>query len=140
PRNVIVLDCDETLWIGACAANGPLGVEVDASRRTLQEFVVAQYEAGILLCLCSENSEEDVLNVLRENPKMVVKDEHVIASRINRQPTSTNLAELADELQLGLNRFIFISANPVICAEVRTTCPEVLTLQLPNEAGRVSTF
>jgi amino acid adenylation domain-containing protein len=140
PRRVIVLDCDETLWKGVCAAEGPLGVGVDASRRTLQECIVAQYEAGDLLCLCSKNSEEDVLNVLRENPKMVLKDEHIIASRINWEPISTNLAELADELQLGLDCFIFVSANPVACAEVRADCPEALTLQLPNEAGRVSTF
>jgi predicted enzyme involved in methoxymalonyl-ACP biosynthesis len=63
PFKVIVLDCDNTLWKGACGEDGPLGVEVTAAYRTLQEFMIAQMDAGMLLCLCSKNNEQDVLDV-----------------------------------------------------------------------------
>ena len=40
---------------------------------------------------------------------------------------------MAQELNLGLDSFIFLDDNPLECAEVRSGCPDVLTLQLPSE-------
>nr|MBA3768661.1 hypothetical protein [Acidobacteriota bacterium] len=42
--------------------------------------------------------------------------------------------------QLGLDSFIFIDDDPVPCAEVQAKCPEVLTLQLPQESSRIPGF
>jgi FkbH-like protein len=132
PHKVIVLDCDHTLWKGVCGEDGPLGVEVDAPRRALQEFMISQHYAGMVLCLCSKNAEEDVTSVFEQNPGMALRLEHIVASRINWRPKSENLKELAQELQLGLESFIFVDDNPIECAEVQANCPEVLTLQLPE--------
>src|SRR5262245_30110211 len=70
PAKVIVLDCDQTLWSGVCGEDGVLGVQVDAPRVALQEFMLRQHEAGRLLCLCSKNAEADVLEVLDRHPGM----------------------------------------------------------------------
>jgi len=51
---VIVLDCDNTLWKGVCGEDGPLGVEVTAAYRALQDFMIGQMKDGMLLCLCSK--------------------------------------------------------------------------------------
>ena len=139
-RKVIALDCDNTLWKGVCGESGPLGVEMDAPHRALQQFMIAQQEAGRLLCLCSKNSEQDVFDVFAQHPDMLLKREHILAWRINWQPKSENLAALAQELQLGLDSFIFVDDNPLECAEVKAGCPEVLTLQLPEQAERIPRF
>ena len=140
PYKVIVLDCDQTLWQGVCGEDGANGVVLDAPRRTLQQFMVAQGEAGMLLCLCSKNSEADVLDVFQQRSEMPITLDHLAAWRINWQPKSENIRSLAQELQLGLDTFIFIDDNPLECAEVRAHCPEVLTLQLPQEAAQIPTF
>ena len=137
PHKVIVLDCDNTLWSGVCAEDGALGVIVDASRRALQEFVLEQLRAGMLLCLCSKNVEEDVEAVFDQNPGMVLRRDQIIASRINWQPKSQNLRELAQELKLGLDSFVFIDDSALECEEVRSHCPEVLTIELPREPGQI---
>src|SRR5581483_11117937 len=49
----------------------------------------------------------------------------------NWRPKADNLRELASELNLGLDSFVFIDDNPLECAQVRASCPEVLVLQLP---------
>jgi FkbH-like protein len=139
-RKVIVLDCDNTLWKGICGESGPSGVEIDAPYRALQEFMLAQHAAGRLLCLCSKNSETDVFDVFAHRPEMPLKRDHILAWRINWQPKSENLVALAEELQLGLDSFIFLDDNPVECAEVQAHCPEVLTLQLPQQPERISRF
>src|SRR6185369_5005034 len=57
---VIVLDCDQTLWQGVCGEDGPLGVTISPPYQALQQRMVAQHDAGMLLCLCSKNDERDV--------------------------------------------------------------------------------
>jgi len=132
PFKAIVLDCDGTLWRGACGEVGPSGIILDRAALVLQEFVNAQRNNGMLVCLCSKNIEADVFEVFKQHPQMPIKRESIVASRINWLPKSENIKSLASELGLGRDAFIFIDDNPVECAEVRSNCPEVLTLQLPE--------
>ncbi|MDB6124520.1 MAG: hypothetical protein JWQ71_3513 [Pedosphaera sp.] len=140
PFKVIVLDCDQTLWGGVCGEDGPKGIVMDTPRQVLQEFMRAQMEAGMLLCLCSKNSEDDVACVFEQRLEMPLKKEDFAASRINWAPKSENLKSLANELRLGLDSFIFVDDNPVECAEVESSCPEVLTLQLPDDPKQIPQF
>ena len=140
PYKVIALDCDNTLWQGVCGEEGALGVVVTPAHRALQEFMIRQMNAGMLLCLSSKNNEADVCAVFEQNPGMVLKREHLVAWRINWSPKSANLRSLASELNLGLESFVFLDDNPVECAEVRTHCPAALTLQLPSDPENVASF
>lgn len=133
PYKVIVLDCDNTLWQGVCAEDGAQGVHIDGPYRALQGFMRDQQMAGKLLCLCSKNDEADVWEVFAQHPGMLLKRDDFVAWRINWQPKSENLRSLADELQLGLDSFIFIDDSPLECAEVSANCPEVLVFELPAD-------
>ncbi|MBD2088290.1 HAD-IIIC family phosphatase [Microcoleus sp. FACHB-1515] len=139
PHKVIVLDCDNTLWKGVVGEDGVQGISLSASWQFVQKFMVAQQQAGMLLCLCSKNNEADVMRVFEQRQDMALKLDHLVAWRINWQPKSENIKSLAAELNLGLDSFIFMDDNPVECAEVSAYCPEVLTLQLPSE-GDVQQF
>lgn len=140
PYKVIVLDCDNTLWEGVCGEDGADGIKLPEPFLALQSFMIGQSQAGMLLCLCSKNVEQDVWAVFDSRPEMRLKRDHLVSWRINWQPKSANLKALAAELNLGLNSFIFIDDNPVECAEVRANCPEVLTLHLPPEPAEVPRF
>jgi FkbH-like protein len=140
PYKVIVLDCDQTLWEGVCGEDGAREIRIDPPRSELQKFMVAQHDAGMLLCLCSKNNEEDVIEVFECRSDMCLKREHIISWRHNWKPKSENIRSLAEELKLGLDSFIFIDDNPLECAEVEANCPEVLTLQLPQDVNSISTF
>jgi len=137
---VIALDCDQTLWTGVCGEDGPEGIRLDPPRRALQEFMRAQQDAGVLLCLCSKNNEEDVIQVFRHHAEMPLRLENFVASRLNWHSKPENLKELARELKLGLDSFIFVDDNPVECAAVQEQCPEVLTLLLPEDPERIPQF
>jgi FkbH-like protein len=139
PYKVIVLDCDQTLWQGICGEDGTDGIIISPPHQALQEFMLAQHDKGMLLCLCSKNNEEDVIQVFKHRSEMPLQLQHFVCWRINWQPKSENLKSLSQELQLGLDSFIFIDDNPVECAEIQANCPEVLTLQLP-EKNSIPTF
>ena len=137
PYKVIAVDCDNTLWKGICGEDGGMGVELSAPYLTFQRFLVAQQEAGMLICLCSKNNEEDVLEVFRCR-EMPLQFEHLVAMRINWQAKSQNLIDLARELQLGIESFVFIDDNPLECVEVQQNCPQVFTLPLPSHVTQWS--
>jgi FkbH-like protein/FkbM family methyltransferase len=140
PYKVIVLDCDNTLWQGACGETGPLEVLITPVHRLLQEFMIRQMKAGMLLCLCSKNSEADVWAVFESNSGMILKREHLAAWKINWAPKSQNLRELAADLKLSQESFVFLDDDPVECAEVRANCPETVTLLLPRDPSHLGRF
>jgi FkbH-like protein len=131
PYKVIALDCDDTLWKGICGEDGPTGVTLDEPRRDLQQFMLEQREAGMLLTMASKNNEPDVIEVFERNPGMPLQLRHFVAWRINWQSKAQNLAALAKELDLGLDSFIFVDDNPKECAEVESSASEVLSVPLP---------
>ncbi|HEX7239483.1 MAG TPA: amino acid adenylation domain-containing protein, partial [Longimicrobiaceae bacterium] len=139
PAKVVVLDCDGVLWKGILGEDGVGGVVVDPARRALQERVVEAQRAGALVCLCTRNREEDVLEALLR-PDMVLRREHLVDWRINWLPKSENLRSLAESLDLGLDSFLFVDDDPVVCAEVRAGCPEALVLRLPEDPAEIRPF
>jgi len=140
PFKVVVLDCDNTLWKGVCGEDGWRGVAVTEPYRTLQRFMIGQMNLGMLLCLCSKNSEQDVLDVFDHRDDMLLKREHLVSWRINWNSKSENIKSLAAELNLALESFIFVDDNPLDCGDVEINCPDVLTLRLPQDTASFATF
>jgi len=135
-----VMDCDNTLWGGVVGEDGALNVAVgeDAPGNAyaeLQRYALKLRERGILLALVSKNDEADVWEVFERNPGMVLKREHISAARINWLPKSQNLRQLALDLNLGSDSFVFIDDSPAEIAEVRANAPEVLALHLNGDAA-----
>ncbi|KAK1930181.1 hypothetical protein P3T76_014414 [Phytophthora citrophthora] len=131
-KKVLVLDCDNTLWGGAVAEVGPSGIDLGPRFLKLQQFVVAQQKRGMLLALCSKNILEDVAEAFtqRRNDMVLDMDKHIVAAKVNWQPKSENIAQLAHELSLGLDSFVFIDDNPLECNEVASALPSVAVISL----------
>jgi FkbH-like protein/FkbM family methyltransferase len=140
PFKVIVLDCDNTLWKGVCGEDGWRGLEVSGPHRILQQFMLDQMKAGMLLCLCSKNREQDVLDVFDERADMLLKREHLVSWRINWNSKSQNIKSLASELNLGLDSFVFVDDDVIECKDVEINCPDVLTLRLPQDSASFASF
>jgi FkbH-like protein len=136
PLKVIAVDCDNTLWRGLCAEEGPLGVVVGKGERALQELLLRQKAAGRLIVLVSKNAQGDVEAVFRENPAMLLRRSDVVAMRVGWETKSSSLRALSAELSLGLDSFAFLDDSPVECAEVRSALPEVSVLPLGDDIER----
>src|SRR5262245_3647249 len=137
PRaKVIVLDADNTLWGGLIGEEGIHGIAlgpdypgnafVDFQRRILD-----YQQRGLILALCSKNNPADVDEVLKQHPHQLLRDEHFAAQRVNWLPKPDNLISLAEELNLGLDSFVFIDDSEHECAAVRHRLPEVEVIQTP---------
>jgi predicted enzyme involved in methoxymalonyl-ACP biosynthesis len=59
---------------------------------------------------------------------------------VNWRPKSENIKDLARELQLGLDSFIFLDDSAMECSEVKMHCPGVLALRLPEAVEDIPKF
>ena len=137
---VVVMDCDNTLWAGICGEDGALGVDPTGPYASLQHTMLTLRDAGVLLCVVSKNKEEDVLAAFEQHPDMTLTMQDLTAWRINWESKAQNIADLADELGLGLESFVFLDDNPVECAEVSAAFPQMLTLTLPSDPHHIEDF
>jgi FkbH-like protein len=138
PKKVLLLDCDNTLWGGVIGEDGLAGIRlgqdgIGTAYVDFQKRVRELGRCGMLLALVSKNSPEDVWRVFDEHPSMILRREDISAARINWKSKSENIAELAQELNLGLDSFAFWDDNPFERESVRTEMPEVCTLDISNE-------
>jgi FkbH-like protein len=99
-----------------------------------------KHEEGFLIVILSKNNEEDVWNIFQNHPDMLLKESHIISSRINWNEKHLNIKEIATELNLSLNNFIFIDDNVMECHTMIVGNPEVLTLQLPENESHIAGF
>ncbi len=137
---VVVVDCDNTLWKGVVGEVGVDGVVFEKSHTALQEKLMELSRGGVVVSLCSKNEEFDVWSVFDNRKDFKLSRDNIVSAMINWQPKSKNIKKLASQLNLGLANFIFIDDNPVECAEVQAGCPDVLTIQWPQEPDRAYTL
>lgn len=133
---VLVVDGDNTLWDGVLAEDGPQGVQVGLARQELQNFLIEQREAGRLLCLSTKNDLVDVTEAFAAVPGMRLAPDDFVRMSADWRPKSAHVRELADDLGLALESFVFIDDSPIECAEVRLRHPEVNVLLMPPDASR----
>jgi FkbH-like protein len=140
-KKVLALDCDNTLWGGVVGEDGIDGIALSndypgRSFRLFQEMLLDLKKRGILLVLVSKNEEADVWNVFDNCSEMVLRRSDIAAYRINWKEKSANLYELAKELNLGLDSFVFLDDSSVECLEVQINASEVTVVNLPKEPER----
>lgn len=141
PAKVLALDADHTLWGGVCGEDGPEGLDMAGPWQAVRDFARSCRERGVLLCLCSKNSEADVARVFSERAgELGLSREDFSAWRVNWLPKSENLTALAAELNLGIDSVVFLDDNPAEVAEVRANCPGITALTLPTDPAEIPEF
>ncbi|WP_270171319.1 HAD-IIIC family phosphatase [Paenibacillus sp. SYP-B4298] len=138
PRKLLVLDADHTLWGGVVGEDGVEGLDLadngkGEAFKAFQSYLLEIRRSGVLLAVCSKNNEQDVWAVFEQRREMRLKKEHLAAWRINWQPKSENIRQIAEELGLGLDSIVFIDDNPMEIAEVQQSLPEVACIQMPAD-------
>jgi len=144
-RKCIVVDLDNTLWGGVVGEEGIEGLKLgeDGIGRSYVEFQIELlnlHRKGTLLAICSKNNAEDALEVFRSHPAMRLREEHFAAIRINWEDKASNLRALAEELNIGLDSFVFLDDNAAERSLIRQTLPEVLVPALPPDPSGYRTL
>ena len=138
PAKVIAIDCDNTLWGGVVGEVGSEGIQLGPdgpgrSFQLFQHYLKHLKNRGILLAVVSRNEERDVLDVFENHPEMILRPNDIAAWAVNWNHKSESLRELAEEMNLGIDSFVFLDDDPAVRAEVMTRRPEVHVVPLPSD-------
>lgn len=144
-KKCIVLDLDNTLWGGVLGEDGISGIKIGGDYPgkaflLFQKSLLQLSRSGVILTVCSKNNETDVLEAWEKNPFMVLKKEHFAAYRINWTDKATNIKELAEELNLGMDSFVFVDDNPTERELIRQMLPMVSVPEFPAQPYELPIF
>ena len=135
---VLALDLDNVLWGGVIGEDGLQGLKIGHDfpgnvYRRIQQCASNLRARGILLVLLSKNNHEDVEDAFGNLPDMPLKLEHFSATRINWREKHENLAEVAAELNLGLDSFVFVDDQQFERKQMTFNLPQVKTLAVTED-------
>lgn len=130
-KKVLALDLDNTLWGGIVGDDGvesiKIGPEVSQGQvySEFQRYCKKLKDIGVVLAVDSKNEIKNALEGLN-HPDGILKPDDFVNIKANWNPKDQNLREIADELGLGVDSFVFADDNP---AE-----REIVSAQLPGVA------
>jgi len=137
PRKVLCTDLDNTLWGGVLGEDGPDGIATGSAfpgncYLEYQKYLKQLSSRGILLAIVSKNSEADVREAFQiRSADLALNLDNFVATKISWNEKSDSIRELAEELSLGLDSFVFVDDNPVECEAIRQQLPEVAVVAAP---------
>lgn len=144
-KKCIVLDLDNTLWGGIVGQDSKEKILLsnDGVGRAFYDFQVALlklYNMGIILAICSKNNENDALDVIKNHPYMVLRQEHFAVMKINWESKDKNLREIASELNIGLDSIVFFDDSSFERNLVLSQIPELTVPDFPEDASNYTEF
>ena len=138
-KKVIIFDCDNTLWKGVLGEDGPKNIEMSKMTKDgaifeeIQSIALELYMNGVLICLCSKNNHDDVMELLNSNEDMLLKEKHITTSKINWLDKASNIKDISEELNIGLDAIVFVDDSSFEINLIKNQLPAVKVIQVPDE-------
>lgn len=138
-RRLIVLDLDNTLWGGVVGENGWQGLRLGGhdhlgeAFRDFQLSLKSLSNRGIQLALSSKNDESVAFDAIDNHPEMILKRSDFAAWRINWNDKAANIADMIDELNIGLASVVFIDDSPAERIRVADALPALYVPEWPKD-------
>ena len=141
-KKVVVLDLDNTLWGGVLGELGVDGIalsddHIGAIYKKVQQQLRAIKETGAVLAIASKNNESDVMEVWEKHPYMLLKKEDFVSIKINWVDKADNIQEIAKDLNLGLDSFVFIDDMAPERDNIKMRLPMV---EVPNFPDKIEVY
>ncbi len=138
-RKCLILDLDNTLWGGEIGDDGIGGIRlgngcaVGEAFAAIQKMALSLNERGIVLAVCSKNTEEIAKEPFKKHNEMILRLNNIASFKANWRDKASNIRDIANELNLGLDAMVFLDDNPVERAIVRQELPMVAVPEVGND-------
>lgn len=144
PAKVLVTDLDNVLWGGVIGEDGVDGIRytpegVGFRHFLYQTLLVKLKREGTLLAAVSRNDRELASAPFRGG-RMTIREEDFVVTVASYNAKSSQIREIARQLNLGLDSFVFVDDNPIELEEVSAALPEVRTLRFPATDDELPKF
>lgn len=133
---VIVLDGDNTLWGGIIGEDGIEKIQLDPHTYPGVCYYNFQFklkkllERGYLLALNSKNNLQDIEEIWAKHPYNILKREDFASIYVNWKDKASNMKSIAEELNLGMDSFLFVDDSATECQLIKGMHPEITVWQV----------
>ena len=144
-KKSIACDLDNTLWGGVIGDDGVQGIQLGEESPSgraftaLQRYLKLVSQTGVLLNINSKN-EAEIAKSGFSRPESVLHEEDFICFTANWQPKDENLAQMASQLNLLPESFVFLDDNPAEREIVRRRFPQTAVPELTEPEHYVRTL
>ena len=138
-KKCLVLDLDNTLWGGTIGDDGIENIifgEGSAMGEAYLDF--ARYinklkEKGVILAVSSKNYPDVAREPFMKMSQMPLKLGDFAVFTANWSDKATNIRNIAEELNIGLDSLVFVDNDPVERKLVKDLLPMVTVVELPED-------
>lgn len=129
-KKALILDLDNTLWGGIVGDDGVEGIEIGPEvpmgqvYAEFQKYCKELKEIGVILAINSKNEMDNAIAGLN-HPDGILKPEDFVMIKANWNPKDKNISDMASQLSLGLDSFVFVDDNPAEREIVASNLPGV---------------
>lgn len=144
PRKVVVTDLDGVLWNGVIGEDGVDGIHFQPEGIGFRHFLYQTFlgklkREGALLAAVSRNDDE-LARAPFKTGRMALGEDDFVGIVASYNAKSSQIRELAKQLNLGLDSFVFIDDNPIEIEEVSAAIPGIAAVRFPSTDDALPSF
>ncbi len=135
----LLLDLDDTLWGGMIGDDGAAGIRLGSGSAegeaflAFQRFLLDLRRRGVVLAVCSKNTEHIAREPFRAHPEMLLREDDFSVFQANWDDKAANVRAIAAQLGLGLESLAFADDNPAERERIRQALPQVSVPELGSD-------
>jgi len=137
-KKCVILDLDNTIWGGIIGDDGIENIQL-GSLGIGKAFTEFQYwikklkNRGIIVAVCSKNTESVAKEPFEKHPDMVLHLEDISVFVANWENKADNIRKIQGILNIGFDSMVFLDDNPFERNLVRESIPEICVPELPED-------
>lgn len=137
-KKCLVLDLDNTLWGGVIGDDGLENIQIGnlgigKAFSEFQYWIKKLKNRGIILAVCSKNTESIAKEPFEKHPDMVLRTADIAVFAINWETKVDNIRHVQGILNIGFDSMVFLDDNPFERNIVRENIPEITVPELPED-------
>lgn len=137
-KKCIILDLDNTTWGGIIGDDGIENIQIGSlgigkAFTELQQWVKKLKNRGIIVAVCSKNTESVAKEPFEKHPDMVLSLDDISVFKANWDNKADNIRQIQKVLNIGFDSMVFLDDNPFERNIVRENLPDVLVPELPED-------
>lgn len=137
-KKCLILDLDNTIWGGIIGDDGIENIQVGGlgigkAFSELQYWAKELKNRGIILAVCSKNTESIAKEPFEKHPDMVLRLDDIAVFVANWENKAANIKHIQGLLNIGFDSMVFLDDNPFERNMVREHLPALTVPELPED-------
>lgn len=137
-KKCVIVDLDNTIWGGVIGDDGIERIQIGElgigkAFNNLQRWLKQLKERGIILCVCSKNTEAIAWEPFDKHPDMILRREDIAVFVANWESKVNNIRHIQKVLNIGFDSMVFLDDNPAERALIRENIAGIAIPELPED-------